>query len=78
LRPDHGLSLARRATAQAGVGDVGAACVTAHEAIALYSDAQSARTLKELVWLRARLASWSRDPQVVALRRAIASLRAVV
>jgi transcriptional regulator with XRE-family HTH domain len=77
LRRDQGLSLARRATAQAGVGDVGTACGTGHEALAAYVETRSARTLKELIRLRATLVPWSRDPQVVALRRAIASLAAV-
>ena len=77
LRRDQGLSLARRATAHAGAGDVSTACTTAHQALRIYVDTRSARTLKELTRLRSSLALWSRDPQAVAVRRAIASLTAV-
>ena len=78
LRRDLGLSLARRARAHAGAGEVTVACGTGHQAIVIYEITQSARTLKELTRLRSGLIPWARDPQVVALRRAIASLAAVV
>ena len=77
LRRDQGLSLARRASAYAGAGEVAIACGTAHQAIVVYEVTRSARTLKELARLRSRLVPWARDPQVVALRRAIASLTAI-
>jgi transcriptional regulator with XRE-family HTH domain len=77
LRRDQGLSLARRATALAGAGDVVAACQTAHEAIAIVTITRSSRILKELSRLPRQLKHQAHDPHVAVLRRAIASLTAV-
>jgi hypothetical protein len=75
LRRDEGLSLARIATAQAAVGDRGAACTTGTGAVTIVDVTRSARTIHALRQLRRELdLRWRDDPEVQTICAAIASL----
>jgi transcriptional regulator with XRE-family HTH domain len=74
LRRDHGLYLARLATAHAAVGDVDHACLAGRDAIRVARETESARTLAELRRLRCQLLPARGHEQVATIRSAIASL----
>lgn len=74
LRRDHGLHLARRATAHAGVGDVDVACDLAEHAIRTARQTGSARTIRELRRLAHQLTPWQSRSDVKAVTAAVATL----
>jgi tetratricopeptide (TPR) repeat protein len=74
LRRDHGLHLARRATAHAGVGDVGVACDLAEQSIRTVRQTGSARTIRELRRLAHQLTPWQSRSGVKAVTAAVATL----
>jgi tetratricopeptide (TPR) repeat protein len=74
LRRDHGLHLARRAAAHAGVGDVGVACDLAEQSIRTVRQTGSARTIRELRRLAHQLTPWQARSDVMAVAAAVATL----
>jgi tetratricopeptide (TPR) repeat protein len=74
LRRDHGLSLARLASAQAEVGAIDEACTTGSRAIAVANQTGSVRTLLELRRLRDALRPWERHGDAALVRASVASL----
>jgi hypothetical protein len=74
LRRDHGLHLARRATAHAGVGDVAVACDLAEQSLRTVRQTGSARAIRELRRLTHQLSSWQSRSDVKAVAAAVASL----
>jgi transcriptional regulator with XRE-family HTH domain len=73
-RRDKGLSLARLATAHASVGDIESACYVGAQALQVASSTGSARTTRELLQLRHRLAPWRKQTTVSGLTHAIGNL----
>lgn len=74
LRRDHGLHLARRATAHAGVRDVDAACDLAEQSLRTVRQTGSARTIRELRRLSHQLSLWQSRGDVTAVTAAVATL----
>jgi tetratricopeptide (TPR) repeat protein len=74
MRRDHGLCLARLASAYAGREDVDRACVTGRRAVEVIRTATSSRALVELQRARIRLAPWRRHAEVSDLNDRIRTL----
>jgi tetratricopeptide (TPR) repeat protein len=74
LRRDHGLHLARRASAHAGVGDIAPACGLATQAIDTVRQTASARTVRELRRVADRLDPWRTRQDAGAVVTAVATL----
>ena len=71
LRRDHGLHLAHRATAHAGVGDVDAACDLAEQSLRTVRQRGSARTIRELRRPTHQLSPWQSRSDVKVVTAAV-------
>jgi tetratricopeptide (TPR) repeat protein len=74
FRRDHGLYLARRASACAAVDDIDGACRFGMQALAIANATHSTRTIRQLRRLRAQLIPFQARPPVAALVSGVARL----